>query len=101
MRGDPPLPKLSLQIMQFTINSENQNPAAPVSGQYVFTFTLPLPEGQASEAWEPSNDVTPLLSPTLLQNKPFPTSPTSSPTLLPFILTSLSLSLSLMLYPLQ
>jgi hypothetical protein len=46
----------SHQIMQFNNHSETLNPAAPVSSHCnVFISTLPLSEGQAGEAWEPSH----------------------------------------------
>jgi hypothetical protein len=46
--------------MKFTVNSENYNPALPISQataynhQNAFTFILPLSEGREGEAWESS-----------------------------------------------
>jgi hypothetical protein len=60
--------KLSLQITHFTISWENQNPVRPLSQasasnhSNVFTFTLPLTEGRAGEATEPSNKMSLFLS---------------------------------------
>jgi hypothetical protein len=50
-----------LKVMQVTIKTENQNPAAPVSGHSIWPFWrlrlhTTLSEGQAGEAWEPYNE---------------------------------------------
>jgi hypothetical protein len=54
--------KLSVQIAQFDINWENQNPALPLSQataynhHNVFTFTLPLSEGRAGGPGNPLSE---------------------------------------------
>jgi hypothetical protein len=56
--SDIKVTKLSLQIMQFTINSEIKIPrplsqATASDNSEVFILTLPLPGGRTDEAWEP------------------------------------------------
>jgi hypothetical protein len=61
-------PKLSSHFTQFNTNTKNQNPrplsqATASNHPNVLTFTLPSSEGQAGEAWEPSDVMMPFLLP--------------------------------------